>query len=249
MISQKRQFASEFLSSAMIAFFGLAMVVPLCVSGFMNQFEFSILFGLLVAFDTIIFAPVSGAQFNPVVTVSMIVSGRQSVKTIVTYIAAQYLGWFFGSGMIYVVFWKQLKEFYESDSGNPVNLFFCSTEYIWTGVWVEIIWAAGLMIVILACLDDRLPNKPDAKLFPFAIGGYVAVAIAACGPYTGMALNGARDFGPRIAGFIYGKLTGCETSACFSDGRFLLYMFVPMLGGIAGTLFYDKFISRILPGK
>ena len=146
MISQKRQFASEFLSSAMIAFFGLAMVVPLCVSGFMNQFEFSILFGLLVAFDTIIFAPVSGAQFNPVVTVSMIVSGRQSVKTIVTYIAAQYLGWFFGSGMIYVVFWKQLKEFYESDSGNPVNLFFCSTEYIWTGVWVEIIWAERKML-------------------------------------------------------------------------------------------------------
>ena len=246
MDSRKRAFAGEFLSSFLISFFGLVMIVPMSVSGIMNLFEFSILFGILVAFAIILFGSASGAHFNPVVTLALVVSKRQRLKTLWNYISAQYLGWFAGACLIYIVFWNQLTDFHDTMSGNPVTLFFCNTKDLWLGIWIEFIWTALLMVIMLTCQDTRVANRPGASGFPFVIGSFIAVAIAACGSYSGMSLNGARDFGPRLAGLLFGWIQGYDVSACFSDGKFLLYMFVPMIGGISGTFFYDKCISKLL---
>ena len=244
-----KEMISEFLASFILALMGLGAVVPLSVDGAIDLFQFCVLFGLLVAFVIILFNTTSGAQFNPGVTISMIVTKRQSPKTLLPYLSAQFAGWFAGTACIYIVFWEKLKAYYEAGLGNPVNLFFCSMPNVWTGFWVEFIWTAFLLILVLACIDDRIVNKPGNALFPLIIGGYITLAVAFGATYTGMALNAARDFSPRIVGMIFGMINGYDVSACFSDFMFIIYLVAPTAGAIAGTLFYDKAISGILPNK
>ena len=237
---------SEFLASFLLALMGLGMIVPLAVNGAINLFEFSTLFGLLIAFVIIAFNPISGAQFNPGVTISMIVSGRQSPKTLVPYLAAQFSGWFAGTVMIYAVFWNELKAFTEAGAGNAVNLFFCSSANVWSGFWVEFIWTAFLLILILVCIDDRVVNKPGNKLFPFVIGAYIIVSVTFGATYSGMALNAARDFGPRVAGLLFGLINGYDVSQCFHPVQTMIYLVAPAAGAVCGTFFYDKVISGCL---
>ena len=241
----KKQMISEFLASFLLGLMGLGMVVPLVVNGCINLFEFCVLFGLLIAFVIIIFNTISGAHFNPGVTISIIISKLQSPKTLIPYLVAQFAGWFAGSAFIYIIFWDQLKKFNESGAGNSVNLFFCSMPNVWTGVWIEFIWTAFLMILIMACIDNRVMNQPGNALFPLIIGGYIMVSVTFGAPYTGMALNAARDFGPRIAGYIFGTINGFDTSACFSNMQFIIYLIAPTAGAVAGTLFYNNVISNL----
>lgn len=242
----KKQCISEFLASFILALMGLGMIVPLSVTHAIDLYQFCVLFGLLIAFVIILFNSISGAQFNPGVTISMVATKRQSIKTVLPYLLSQFAGWTMGTVAIYVMFWNQLKDFTECGSGNAVNLFFCTTHDLWSGAWIEFIWTAFLMILILGCIDDRIVNKPGDKFFPFVIGAYILVSVTFGGSYTGMCLNAARDFGPRIAGFIFGILNGYDVSACFGNGQFIFFLIVPTAGAIGGTFFYDKVVSKLL---
>lgn len=245
MISLKKQVISEFFASFFLGLMGLGMVVPLVVNNSISLYQFSVLFGLLIAFVIIIFNTISGAHFNPGVTISMVISKLQSPKALIPYIVAQIAGWFAGSAFIYIIFWDQLIKFNETGAGNSVNLFFCSMSNVWTGVWIEFIWTAFLLILIFACIDNRIVNQPGNALFPLIVGGYIIVSVTFGATYTGMALNAARDFGPRIAGYIFGVINGYDTSACFSDMKFIIYLVAPTAGAVAGTWFYNYVISNL----
>lgn len=250
MVSLKKQVISEFLASFLLGLFGLGLVVPLSVTGHIqNLFQFGALFGTIIAFVIIIFNPVSGAQFNPGVTLACVVTKRQSPKTLVPFILAQICGWGLGSGGAYVMFWNYCKEFAASGAGNPVNLFFCSTTDLLSGVGVEFLGTAMLVIAVFAITDDRMPNKPSNSFFPFVIAFFILWAVTWGAGFTGTAINMARDFGPRVVGFIYGLINGYDVSACFSDGLWLLYFFVPCIGAVCGALFYDGVIAKLLPKR
>ncbi len=248
MLTLKKRVLSEFLASFILGFMGLGLVVPLSVHHYISDlYQFSMLFGLIIAFVIIVFNPISGAQFNPGVTLAMVLSGRQDKKELLPFCLAQVGGWALGSGCIYLMFWNELREFASSEAGNPVNLFFCHTSDIWSGVWLEFFGTAMMLVVICACIDKRIINKPGNALFPFAIALYILFVVAFTGGYTGTALNMARDFGPRISGFVYGLLNGYDVSQCFADGVWILYFFAPACGAVAGTFFFDKVVSKLLP--
>ena len=82
-----KQMRSEFWASFVLALMGLGAVVPLAVTESINLYEFCVLFGLLVAFVIIIFNTFSGAQFNPGVTIALVVTKRQSPKTLLPYLS------------------------------------------------------------------------------------------------------------------------------------------------------------------
>lgn len=242
----KKQVLAEFTGSFMLGFFGLGLVVAFAIGGIIkDMFEFAVLFGIIIAFTVIIFNPISGAQFNPGVTLAMVITKRSDKKILVPFITAQILGWGLGSGVNYIMFAQQCSEFWYSGAGNPVNLFFCSSPNIFFGAAFEFVATGILLMCICAMIDKRCVNRPTNAMFPFAITALDTFLISWAGGYTGAALNFARDLGPRIVAFIYGTIMGLDTSACFGGGMWLMYVIAPTAGAICGALFFDRVLSKL----
>jgi len=241
----KKKTISEFVASFILGFLGLGLVVPYALGGYINSlFEYGILFGMIIAFVIIIFNPISGAQFNPAVTISMIISGRQNKNTLIPFIIAQIFGWGLGSFCNYLVFPNQMLAYAEAGN-NPVTLFFCNTADVYSGIILEIVGTAVMLMVICSFIDSRCVNRPTQALFPFAIAFLIWFLVSWSGGYTGTAINVARDLGPRVFGYIYGLINGYDVSSCFSTGIWIIYVICPIIGGVLGVTIFDKLISKI----
>lgn len=105
------------------------------------------------------FGPVSGAHFNPAVTLADASQGGLPWNEVPGYVAAQVLGAFVGVGVAHLMF-------------EEPALFFAS-QHVRTGSaqWVsELVATFGLLSVIWGCARRR------PGIVPFAVGAYVTAA-------------------------------------------------------------------------
>ena len=99
-------------------------------------------FGLYILIE--VFGPISGAHFNPVVTLTMVLLKRQAGKELISYTLVQLAGAFFGAILVHQMFDMELLQFSEK----------ARTGWgIWTG---EIVATAGLLLVILIAKQERV---------------------------------------------------------------------------------------------
>jgi glycerol uptake facilitator-like aquaporin len=106
----------------------------------------------------LMFGAISGAHFNPLVTLSEAWQGNLPVREVLPYIAAQVIGAFAGVAAAHLMF------------GDP--LFFAST-HVRTGLaqwWSEFVASFGLIATIISCSRSR----PAAT--PFAVAAYITAA-------------------------------------------------------------------------
>lgn len=240
----------EFAGSAFISFWGLGFVIPFAVLGYVsNMYEFAAWFGIAFAITVIAFAPISGVHVNPGVTLAWALFGGFNKKLILPYWIAQILGWAVGIVPLYLIFNGALTE-WAAGGGNPATLFYCSVApqgNIWEGAGMEIFLTAMLTFGIFVLLDKRIPNRPSEKGFPWAIGIVIALTIAVGGGFTGTCINPARDFGPRLAGLIYGLIKGYDVSPIFGNWQWLMYIVAPMIGAVLGGVFHFGVVVKLLP--
>ena len=252
MKSSAKKVLGEFLGSAFVSFFGLGLLVPFVCLGYVsNMYEFSVWFGAVFALSVVIFAPISGCFLNPGVTLGWAFFGGFEKRLILPYIVAQILGWGAGLIPIFIGFDSVLSQWAEKTGGNPAALFYCNTapEHLFGGFVMEFAMSALLMIAIFALLDERLPNKPSAGLFPIAIGAVIALDIAFGGGFTGTAINTARDLGPRLFCFVYGLIRGYDVSGIFAGWQWVLYLTAPTVGCVFGGFFSRAVFAKLLPKK
>lgn len=244
-----KKILSEFFASLFLGFFGLGAVFVLVKLGVVeNAFQFSILFGLIIAFVIILFNPISGAQFNPGVTICMTIFRGHPKNLLVPFIVAQVLGWGVGVLGVFAVYNNVFTRLMAEDpSFFPPSMFYCSTvqENMIAASALEFIMTAMLLIAILAMIDDRFVNKPGDALFPWAIAVLIVFLIS-FGGYTGCGINGARDFGPRLAGLLWCLIRGIDPSPIFAGGQWLMYIVAPCAGAVFGGWFFDKCICSLL---
>lgn len=106
----------------------------------------------------LLFGPLSGAHFNPAVTLAFALREELPRRDAAGYLAAQFIGAFAGVAAAHLMF------------GEP--LFFASTQ-VRAGAsqwWSEFVASFGLLSVILGCARTR----PAA--LPFAVGAYITAA-------------------------------------------------------------------------
>jgi len=104
------------------------------------------------------FAPLSGAHFNPLVTLVEAARGGLPWRETPAYVAAQIAGALLGAVMAHAMF------------GKPLLL---ASTHIRSGLpqaWAEFVATFGLVFVILAVSRNRPPSVP------FAVGAYITAA-------------------------------------------------------------------------
>lgn len=131
------------------------------------------------------FGPISGAQFNPAVTICDLIQGGISKRDAAVYILAQIVGAFAGVASANVMF------------GLPV--FFASKKMRTGGAqWFsEFIATFGLLAVIWGCVRLR-----SAIVVPFAVAAYIVAAywFTASTSFANPAVTIARSFSDSFAG-------------------------------------------------
>ena len=146
------------------------------------------------------FGPISGAHFNPVVSIADAACGGLKWREVPLFAAAQIAGAFAGVAAAHMMFEKPL---------------FFASQHVregWAMLWSEVIATFGLVIVILGVARSR------ASSVPLAVGAYISAAYwftastSFANPAVSLARAASDTFaGIRptdVAGFIVAELIG-----------------------------------------
>ncbi|HYO24174.1 MAG TPA: MIP/aquaporin family protein [Lacipirellulaceae bacterium] len=192
-------------------------------------------FALAVAVNA--FGGVSGAHFNPAVTIAMLVVGRIRSDRAVQYILAQIAGATIAAWACQSFF--PLEVVNDADLGIPLPGPLPGAE----GAWVTVRTLLGVEFVLTFLLVTAIfgtavdTRGQGVKIGGFGIGLTVAFNILACGKVTGASMNPARSFGPALVH----KLTGGTAGAAAFDYHWC-YWLAPVAGAIVAALVYEKMI-------
>jgi glycerol uptake facilitator-like aquaporin len=168
------------------------------------------------------FGPISGAHFNPAVTLADASQGGLPWREVPPYLAAQILGAFAGVASAHAMF------------GEP--LFFAS-QHVRTGaaqVFSEFVATFGLLAVIWGCARSR------SSIVPFAVAAYITAAywFTASTSFANPAVTLARAASDTFAGirpadaplFIVAQLAGAGAATA------LFRWLVPALPAVASAV-------------
>lgn len=182
-----------------IGTFALVMVgvgAALATGG--SPLEVGLSFGLVLLVGAIVAGRISGAHFNPAVTVAVWVAGRLRGADVAFYLIAQVLGALSGAGALYAII-KSNPGIVEMEAvmtnaaigANPENP---SAFPLSTGLVVEALATALFVAVVLAA--TALHANHNAA--PYAIGLSFAVLLSIVIPFTGGGMNPARATGVAV---------------------------------------------------
>jgi len=160
--------------------------------------------GLLVMAMTYSFGKLSGAHFNPVVTLAFASRGDFQWRRVPGYWVAQFVGAILAALLLLALF------------GPVKHLGAPDPHYgILTSLVFEVILTFFLITVILGTATNHSLVGPTAAL---AVGGTIALAGLFAGPISGAAMNPALALGPYVV------------SVQFSNAW--IYVVGPVLGGL-----------------
>lgn len=246
----KRTCWGEFLGCLIAGFLGLGVAcITFAITGAIKDvFQFAWVFAFLFAILTILIAPISGAMFNPCVTLAFIAFKGMDKKIFFPVFLAQVLGWGLGVFGACYMFKGYMLDFYQSTGVNPATFFYCATPqaYWWSGFGLEVGITFFLILSIFTLTDDRLPMAPTASGFVGPMCMFIVFIVTLAAGFSGSCMNTARDLGPRIFCWLWAKLNGLPTPMW--DGyQWLIYIAGPMLGAIIGGLVYTKIFVTLFP--
>ncbi|HEU0074637.1 MAG TPA: MIP family channel protein [Dehalococcoidia bacterium] len=153
---------------------------------------------------------VSGAHFNPGVTIAFALFRHFQPREVAPYIAVQFFGGIIGAGILWALFGDALKSGVTMPSGSVAQ-----------GIGMEIVLTFLLMFVITAVATDVRAVGAGAAI---AIGSAVGLDVLIGGPITGGSMNPARSLGPA---FVSGEMDDLW-----------IYLIAPPIGAILGAFAY-----------
>ncbi len=171
------------------------------------------IFGIAVTIMVYALRHISGAHFNPAVTLAFAVSRHFPIKEVFGYWISQILGAIAAVSVLYGTL--------------PTGTSFGSTQIVsgfslGAGLFWEMLLTFVLMFVIIAVATD---SRAVGTMAGAAIGGAVMLGAFVGGPITGASMNPARSLAPALF-----------------EGRFdnlWVYFVGPTSGAIAAALLYE----------
>lgn len=183
-----------------------------------------------VVIPVFIFGTISGAHFNPAVTLGLAAIGKFPWGSVPSYLIAQFVGGFLGA----VIVWVFYRPHFEATEDKDAKLgVFCTGPAIKDTASNFISEVIGTFILVFGILG--ITNTPMVDgLAPIVVGGIVWAVGLTLGGTTGYAINPARDLGPRIAH----QILPIPDKRDSDWGYAWIPVVAPILGGIIAAVSY-----------
>ena len=161
-----------------------AIVIDVITAGRVTHVGISLTFGLIVMAMIYALGDVSGAHFNPAVTLGFFFARRFPGRDVLPYIASQLAGAFLASLTLLLLFGNHASLGATLPAGSA-----------WQSFGLETILTAILMFVIL-CVSTG--PREVGTMAGIAIGGLITLEALFAGPICGASMNPARSLAPAL---------------------------------------------------
>jgi aquaporin NIP len=205
------QYIAEFIGSFFLIFFGCGSMILAELNTSYNGSFIPVIWGGAVSIMIYAVGHISGAHFNPAVTLAFWSIKRFPGKRVFGYLASQLLGALLASA-IHLIIWGADHAFGGTMISTTVSGAFL----------IELILSFALMFVIVSVATD---SRAAGELAGIAIGSTVALCSFVGGPMTNASMNPARSIAPAILSGDYSNIW--------------LYIAAPVIGTIIGAKTYD----------
>jgi aquaporin Z len=224
----KKLFA-EFFGTFWLVFGGcgsavLAAGFPALGIGFAGV---SLAFGLTVLTMAYAVGGISGGHFNPAVSLGLAVAGRFNWNEVPAYWAAQILGAFVASGVLFVIASGMPGWSAGGFASNGFGDLSPGGFSMQAALLIEVVLTAGFLVVILGATSARAP----AGFAPIAIGLALTLIHLISIPVTNTSVNPARSTG--VAFY-------AETAAV---GQLWLFWLAPLIGAAIGAAIWRYLLA------
>ena len=166
---------------------------------------------------------ISGAHYNPAVSLAMAINNELDLRSLGFYVFSQLIG-------------ATVATFFVMTLGNSDFSVISNTESITNLFIAEILFTFLLVFVILnVALNKHLKGN---QYFGFAIGLTVMTGAFAVGDISGAVFNPAVSFGPSLISIIDPQVSGGNESSDF----FVYYLITGVIGSVIASYLYKKVI-------
>ena len=205
-----RAHVAEFLGTFVLVFAGCGAIAVASQFGGISHVGVALAFGLAVAVMVYALGHISGAHFNPAVSIGFAVGRHFPWQRAATYSGAQVLG------AICAALFLRLSLGDSADLGVTAP----SGSDLQSLAWETLLTCILMLVVTAVATDTRAVGEAAA----LAIGGAVCLGALVGGPISGASMNPARSLGPAL---VSGDLTAIW-----------VYIVGPVAGAILAALAY-----------
>lgn len=206
----KKAYISELIGTFAMVFCGCGAMTINELTGNPSHVGVAITWGLIVMSMIYAFGEISGAHFNPAVTVAFAYAKKFSWSQVPFYVISQVLGAFLAIGMLWFLF-PESQSFghtYPTEGFEPYKAFV-----------LELILTFFLMVTII---NVSTGSKEIGTMAAIAVGGVILLEAMFAGPMTKASMNPARSLAPAV---LSGNLQ-----------HLWLYLIAPFIGAFVAVI-------------
>lgn len=184
-----RRAGAELVGTFALVTAGCGAIMVNAQTGALTHVGIALTFGFIVAVMIAATGHISGAHFNPAVTIAFAVTRHFPWRDVLYYVSAQVTGAVLGALALRLLFGNMARLGATLPAGPALQAF-----------GLEVLLTAVLMFVIIAVATDTKAIGTPAAL---AIGFTVALDAMWGGPISGASMNPARSFGPALVAGVW----------------------------------------------
>jgi aquaporin Z len=205
----RKSLLAEAIGTFAIVFAGTgAIIVNQASGGTIGHLGIALTFGLIVMTMIASFGDISGAHFNPAVTLGFAAARRFEWQRVPAYLAAQISGAVIASVLLKLMYPENLSLGITQPAGSELQSFI-----------MEVVLSFLLMLLVLSVSTGAKEKGITAAI---VIGGMIALEAMFAGPVSGASMNPARSLAPALVSGQWQHLW--------------IYLCAPILGALLAVL-------------